>query len=184
MGTKLRFLLVSAMEVPNSPPGFGGCPNKPPPAFDAGCAAPRKEPVAGVPDVAGVFVVPNKFGIGVALVVVLVARVLPNRPPGLVVACPNKFPLVPLAAVPVAGCVVDAPPKRESVVVPVGFEPNKPPLPREIPEAGFVPNRPPLGVAGLSADVVASAGFGGTPKENPPLPPPVGVGEPVTEPRL
>jgi hypothetical protein len=180
---------VFVVGVPKSPPGFGGCPpNRPPPVLDAGCEEPKIEFAAGVcaeiPDVVEVFVAPNKFGVDVPLpVVFVVAGALPNKPPGLAAGCPNRLLL---GAVFVAGCEAEVAPNSDVVVVPVGFEPNRPPPPREFPppsEGELVPNRPPVGAAGFSGlAVVASAGLGGTPKENPPDPDPAGVGELAADP--
>jgi hypothetical protein len=134
------------------------------------------------PDVADAFVAPNKFGVDVPLPVVFVAAgALPNRPPGLAAGCPNKLLL---GVVLEAGCPVEAAPNNDGVAVPAGLEPNRPPPPSVFPppiEGELLPNRPPVGAAGFSAlGVVASAGFGGGPKEKPPDPAPVGVGELAT----
>jgi hypothetical protein len=175
--------------VPKSPPGFAGCPpNRPPPVLDAGCVEPKREPAAGVcaevPNVVDIFVAPNKFGVDVPLPVVFtVAGAVPNNPPGLAAGCPNRLLL---GAVFVAGCEAEVPPKSDGVVVPVGFEPNRPPPPRVFPplsEGELAPNRPPVGAAGFSAlGVAASAGLGGAPKEKPPDPDPAGVGELAADP--
>jgi len=167
--------------VLKNPPGFAGCPNRPPPVLDVGWVEPKREfgasVCAEVPDVVDVFVAPNMFGVDVPLpVVFVVAGAVPNKPPGLAAGCPNKLLL---GAVFVAGCEAEVPPKNDDVV-PVGFEPNRPPPPRVFPpsEGELVPNRPPVGAAGFSEfDVVASAGLGGAPKEKPPDPDPAGVGE-------